>query len=262
MKTRIASLLAALYLIGGVAQAVPNRCALGVVGQDVEPDAAQPAVLEDGVRVQSLLPGGAAERAGMQAGDVIVMLDGKKGRNRAQLAALLSQHVPMDTVRVEFMRNGHLQAVSIRLAGAPNPAATMRSLDEAVGSDRVPRPLVVSQEVRTQLRALRAEVCSQLAMLPDGTDTVKVTDTLQAIRDLACRTGEENGRGETKSRAGESILHIKDNAGSVIIHGANNLVTVEIFDSEGRVIYHTNIDTPEQRAAIPAPFLQRLKELR
>ena len=261
MKTRFASLLAALLLIGGLAQAAPNRCALGVVGQDIELDAAHPAVLEDGVRVQSLLPGGAAERAGMQTGDVIVMLDGKKVRNRTQLAALLSRYIPMNTVRVEFMRNGHLQAVSIRLMGAPNPAAAMHSLDEAVGSDRVPRPLVVSQEVRTRLRALRREVCSQLATLPDGMDTAKVTDTLQAIRDLACQTGAQNGRGETKGRAGESILRIDDNAGSVIIHGANNLVWVEIFDTDGKVLYHSNIDTPEQRAAIPAPFLQRLKEL-
>lgn len=261
MKRRFASLLAAFLLILGTAQAA-NRGALGVVGQDVEQDAAHPAVLEDGVRVLSLLPGGAAERAGMQAGDVIVMLNGKKVRNRAQLAALLSQYVPMNTVRVEFMRNGHLQAATIRLMGAPNPAATMHSLDAAVGSDRAPRRLIVSQEVRTRLRALRGEVCSQLAKLPDGTDTTKVTDTLQAIRDLACETGAQNGREKTTSRAGESILRIDDNAGSVFIRGSNNLVTVEIFDSEGRVLYHTNIDTPEQRAAIPAPFLQRLKELR
>lgn len=261
MKTRLASLLAALLLMGGLAQAAPNRCALGVVGQDVEPDAAHPAVLEEGVRVQSLLPGGAAERAGLQAGDVIVMLDGKRVLNRTQLAALLSRYVPMNTVRVEFMRNGHLQAVSVRLMGAPNPAAAMRSLDEAVGSDRVPRPLVVTQEVRAKLRELRGEVCSQLAQLPNGTDTAKLTDTLQAIRDLACQTGAQNGRGETKGRAGEAILQIDDDAGSVIIRGANNLVWVEIFDSEGKVLYHANIDTPEQRAAIPAPFLQRLKEL-
>lgn len=262
MKTRLASLLACILLLGGVARAeAPNRAALGVVGEDVVQNAARPSVLESGVRVQSLQPGGAAENAGLEAGDVIVMLDGKRVLNRTQLAALLSRYVPMNTVRVEFMRNGHLQAVSIRLMGAPNPAAAMRSLDEAVGSDRVPRPIVVTQEVRAKLRELRGEVCGQLAQLPDGTDTAKLTDTLQAIRDLACQTGAQNGRGETKGRAGEAILQIDDNAGSVIIRGANNLITVEIFDADGKALYHAGIDTPEQRAAIPQQFLQRLKEL-
>ena len=263
MKTRLASLLACILLLGGVARAeAPNRAALGVVGEDVVQNAARPSVLESGVRVQSLQPGGAAENAGLEEGDVIVTLDGKPVHNKVQLAALLSAYAPMDTVRVEFMRAGHLQAATVRLMRVPNPAASVqRRLDTAVGGDRVPRPLVVQPEVRQKLRELRAEVCRQLAQLPDGTDTAKLTDTLQAIRDLACETNAQNGRGETKTRAGEAILTITDAAGSVIIRGANNLITVEIFDANGKALYHAGIDTPEQRAAIPQQFLQRLKEL-
>ena len=255
--------LLALLLLGGAAQAAPNRCALGLVGADVAPDTAHPAAVDSGVRVQSLMPGGPAERSGLAEGDVIVMLDGKAVHSKAHLAALLSRYKVTETVRVEYMRNGHRQAASVPLMRAPNRAATMQNyLDTAVGGDRVMRPLNVADEARDKLRELRAEVCLQLSLLPEGIDTAKLTDTLQAIRDLARDINARGGKGWMDGRAGESSLRFRDNAGSVMVLGANNLLTVEIYDNDGRVVYHAAIDTPEQRAAIPPQFLKRLQELK
>lgn len=263
MKRLLASLPAFLLLMTGWAQAaVSHHSVLGLVGEDVVPDTAHPAAIERGVRVLSLLPGGAAERAGVEAGDVIVMLDGKPVYNKAQLATLLSKHAAMETVRVEFMRRGHLQVTNVRLMLSPSPAAkTQSSLETAVGGDRVPRPLNLTPQNQERIRELHNAVCAQLALLPNEIDTAKLTDIMQAIRDHACEVNEENGRDTVQGRAGEIIVRLRDNAGSVMLRGANNLLMVEIFDCEGRVLYHSNIDTPEQRAAIPAPFLQRLKSL-
>ena len=263
IKPHLAACLFALpLLLGGLAHAVPNRCALGLVGADVVPDPARPAAVDTGVRVQSLLPGGSAERSGLEVGDVIVMMDGKPVHSRNHLAGMIAKHAVSEIVRLEFMRNGHRQAVSVRLMRAPNRAATMQSyLDTAVGGDHVLRPLPVPNDARAKLRALRAEVCAQLANLPEGIDTTKVTDTLQAIRDLARDVNAKEGNHWMEGRAGESSLRFRDDAGDVMILGANNLLTVEIYDAEGKVVYRTSIDTPQQRAAIPPQFLQRLKEL-
>lgn len=263
MKLHLACLFALPLLLGSVACAAPNRCALGLVGSDVVPDPEHPAPVEVGVRVQSLLPGGSAELCGLQVGDVIVTMDGKPVHSRAHLAARLSRRNVTDTVRLEVMRNGHRRVVNVQLMRAPNRAATMQNyLDTAVGGDRVMRPLNIPDEAREKLKTLRAEVCRQLSLLPESIDTEKLTDTLQAIRDLARDLNARNGKRWMEGRAGESSMRFRDDEGGVMILGANNLLTVEVFDLDGKVVYHSNIDTPEQRAAIPPQFLQRIQNLK
>lgn len=262
-KLHLACLFALPLLLGGIANAAPNRCALGLVGSDVVPDPEHPAAIEEGVRVQSLLPGGSAELCGLQVGDVIVMMDGKPVHSRAHLAARLSRRNVTDTVRLEVMRNGHRRVVNVQLMRAPNRAATMQNyLDTAVGGDRVLRPLNIPDEAREQLKTLRAEVCRQLSLLPEGIDTEKLTDTLQAIRDLARDLNARNGKRWMEGRAGEASMRFRDDEGGVMILGANNLLTVEVYDQDGKVVYHSNIDTPEQRAAIPPQFLHRIQNLK
>lgn len=262
-KLHLACLFALPLLLGGVACAAPNRCALGLVGADVVPDPEHPAAVETGVRVQSLLPGGAAECSGLQVGDVIVMMDDKPVFSRTHLAIRLSRRSVTDTVRLEVMRNGHRHAVNVQLMRAPNRAATIQNyLNTAVGGDRVLRPLDIPDESREKLKTLRAEVCRQLSLLPEGIDTMKLTDTLQAIRDLARDMNTRNRQTWMEGRAGESSMRFRDEEGAVMILGANNLLTVEVFDHEGRVLYHSNIDTPEQRAAIPPQFLRRIQNLK
>lgn len=254
--------LAALLLCGAVAAAAPNRCAMGMVGEDAAGAAAAPTAPDSGVRVVSLLPGGPAAQAGILEGDVIVMLDGKPVRDRATLAAMLAGRTPGERVRVELMRQGHRQAVSLLLMRSPNPAATaMNSLDSAVGGDRVMRPLAVPQEIREKLAELRRSLCAQLAALPHGIDPEKVTDTLQDIRDLA-RDANPDGKGWMEGRAGEASVSFKDDQGSVMLRGSNNLLTVELFDKAGKVTYRANIDTPEQRAALPDHVVKRLQNLK
>lgn len=262
MRKLHAVFLLALLLLGGIVQAAPNRCALGLVGVNVEPDAAHPSAVDIGVRVQSVMPGGPAERGGLAEGDVIVMMDNQVVISCRHLAALVARHKVGDNVRVEFMRNGHRLIAVVQLHRAPNRAASMQSyLDTAVGGDRIIRPLSVPGEARNKMRELREEVLAELAKLPGDIDAEKVTDTLQAIRDLARDINTKNGKGWMEGRAGEISLRIKDGEGSVMILGSNNLLTVELYDKDGKVVFRSNIDTPEERAAIPLPFLKRLQNL-
>ncbi len=60
----------------------------------------------EGVKVGPVSPGGAAEAAGIQAGDTIVALDGEPVASLAEYAAMLRQYGPGDQVIVSVLRGG------------------------------------------------------------------------------------------------------------------------------------------------------------
>jgi hypothetical protein len=84
---------------GGAAAAEgPRRAALGTV-----PDFAFPG---PGVRVEDLVPGSAAEGAGIRAGDVLVAFDGQAIDGLRAYSEALKAHAPGDTVVVTVERDG------------------------------------------------------------------------------------------------------------------------------------------------------------
>ncbi len=66
----------------------------------------------DGVRVQQVMPGSAAETAGILTGDVIVALDGEPIADLRSFSALLKAREPGDPVEVTVLRDGETQTVS------------------------------------------------------------------------------------------------------------------------------------------------------
>ena len=59
-----------------------------------------------GVRVQQVMPGSGAEKAGIAAGDVIVALDGEAVMDLRSFSGLLKARAPGDTVEVKLVRDG------------------------------------------------------------------------------------------------------------------------------------------------------------
>jgi serine protease Do len=57
-----------------------------------------------GVELDSVAPGGAAEKAGIKAGDVIVAFDGKEIQYFDELRGAISRHAPGDKVTVKVLR--------------------------------------------------------------------------------------------------------------------------------------------------------------
>ena len=65
-----------------------------------------------GVKITSLIPGGAAQRAGrLFKGDIVQKFNGVSTRNTAQLAAAIRAAGAMKTVRVDLLRRGHQQVI-------------------------------------------------------------------------------------------------------------------------------------------------------
>src|SRR5512140_534216 len=147
-----------------------RRAILGVSISDLRPEDAQAAGLREirGALVGGGTPGqtSPAEQAGIEAGDVIVAIDGAPVDRVAQLQRIIRVHKPGETVNVDVMRYGKKHSYKVKLAEAPTESQLANADDEGGdSSDSAPaaKPasydkLGISVEPMTTDRASRAEV--------------------------------------------------------------------------------------------------------
>ena len=145
-----------------------RRAILGVSISDMRPEDAQAAGLKEirGALVGGGTPGQAspAEQAGVEAGDVIIAIDGTNVDRVAQLQRIIRLHKPGETVSVDVMRYGQKHTYKVKLAEAPNDSQLASGSDEDNGGDSADvKPasydkLGISVEPMTTDRASRAEL--------------------------------------------------------------------------------------------------------
>ncbi len=129
------------YMITGMA-GMPSRAMLGInLGDDRQG--------KEGVRVQSVTPGGPASDAGLRAGDVIIGVDGKnlRSKDKSSAAALVEyMHTVRagDKVKVDYLRDGKTQSVQVTTE-AFGPGQFMvrsgRGMPDRVFAMAVPAPV-------------------------------------------------------------------------------------------------------------------------
>jgi serine protease Do len=71
-----------------------------------------------GALVSEVAPGGAAERAGMQGGDVVLSINGRALESSADLATIVGLSQPGDQVAVEVWRSGAKRTLQVKLGDA------------------------------------------------------------------------------------------------------------------------------------------------
>jgi putative serine protease PepD len=74
---------------------------------------------QDGAVVQEVTPDSPAARAGLQAGDVVVSIDGKAVQNRSELVAAIRGHKPGDKVTLVVVRGGNETTITATLTQRP-----------------------------------------------------------------------------------------------------------------------------------------------
>lgn len=254
MKTKILSAVLATMLPLAAAAEKP-RAMFGVVADEVP-------LQQGGVLVRAVRPDSPALKAGIQPGDVLLSLGGKSVSRRADVHAVLLTLMPGQEVEVELLRQGEHCRFCVVLAERPQRGrAGHASAGEAVGGDRVLRPLVVEPAIRKAMAEHRREVVRQLAALPEGLEPEAVTDHLQAICHLA-RDANPQGRGWMLGEAGEVSLQFRDAAGVLVLHGANNRLALLVYDEAGVLIQKLPLNTAEERASVSQPVMERLQQLR
>src|SRR4051794_32666654 len=85
----------------------------------VESGSPDPSKGGSGAQVSSLVPGGPAERAGLQIGDVIKTVGGQKIADPTQLSIVVSKKAPGDRVPVVVVRNGKTLTIQVFLGTRP-----------------------------------------------------------------------------------------------------------------------------------------------
>ncbi len=112
-----------------------RRPSLGITSLPIGPDLAQQIGLaaDYGMLIQQVLPGGAAERAGMRGGrqqaylgntpiylggDLIIAIDGRQVTNQMDMAQIMDDHKAGDTVTVTFLRGQQKMTVKLTLEEA------------------------------------------------------------------------------------------------------------------------------------------------
>jgi Iap family predicted aminopeptidase len=73
----------------------------------------------DGVRLADVLPGHAAERGGLAAGDVIVRVGGHSVEGFDTLRRLIATHRPGDAIEIVSLRNGEDRTAHVTLGARP-----------------------------------------------------------------------------------------------------------------------------------------------
>jgi serine protease Do len=98
-----------------------RRPALGVQVTPVNPEDAEVYGLEriEGVVAQDFPEDSPAREAGMQAGDVIVAVDGQRVQRVGQFQRLVASRRPGERVRLDVVRYGDRRSVEVRLTEAP-----------------------------------------------------------------------------------------------------------------------------------------------
>ena len=131
-----------------------SRGVLGVTIQNLSQELATAMELDDetqGVVVSSVAPDSAAEKAGIQVGDVIVGLNGRAVSNLNELRNRLGMMPVGERVRVELLREGRRQTVTAtisKLAATEIASGTLHSGLEGASFSNIPETSPLSGRVQ------------------------------------------------------------------------------------------------------------------
>jgi len=105
-----------------------QRARLGVRIQDVDKATMQALGLKNrqGALIPQVEAGSAADKAGIQAGDVIVSVDGQPIHKAHDLPIKIARHQPGDKVLVEVIRNGKRQVIPVIVEEMPDDMAAQK----------------------------------------------------------------------------------------------------------------------------------------
>jgi putative serine protease PepD len=101
-----------------IAHGSVTHASFGLATVPIPPSAAASAGTPEGLFVQAVTPGGPADSAGIQAGDVITKIDGSDATSSLQIQSLTLTKKAGDTVDVTYWRNGQTTDTTVTLGSA------------------------------------------------------------------------------------------------------------------------------------------------
>ncbi|HAH26067.1 MAG TPA: deoxyribonuclease HsdR [Prolixibacteraceae bacterium] len=117
-----------------------QRAVLGVVMQSVNDSIAKAKKLEhvEGAYVKSTTDDGAARKAGIKEGDIIVSINGNDIKTGSQLQELIGEFSPGDEVTVGYIRNGDLKDAKVVLRNMKGNTSIVKEPLSVLGAEFAP----------------------------------------------------------------------------------------------------------------------------
>lgn len=252
---------ALLLAVVGAQMASGSIALFGVVPAETQGETLRQAGAPYGVLARFVGPGAPADKAGIRKGDLLIRFNGQPLRSEEDLRRLLALCSPGDVVSVELVSAGKPRSVLVTLSEKKRLSTNKVSVSQAVRGDRIARQHRVPEEILAKVKEKKQAVCERFSGLPDAFEPREVTELLQSIRNLARDMNRER-EGWMVGQAGEVTIQFKDEEGSILLHGANKLLSIEVYDASGRLIYASGLNTPEQRRSLPPHVLERCRRLR
>lgn len=147
-----------------------------------------------GAFINSVTPGGPAERGGIQAGDIVLSLNGEAIDSSTELTRLVGRARAGDTLRMEVLRDGRRQTVTVRSGTRPSESELNARTNGQSDEGAAP------QENRPA-----GSTVAGLNVTP-VTDALRQRYSIPATVNGLVITGSEGGAREAGFRAGMVIL--------------------------------------------------------
>lgn len=159
-----------------------QRAVLGIRMQELTPEIAREMGLKEtsGIHVAEVIHGGAAAKAGLKAGDVILQINGYDVTTAPQLQEQLAKYAPGNVVEMAYSRNGDVRTAKMTLQNTFGDV----DVDSATGIlGAQVAPLTKSEQFRYRLnKGVKIETLKngkfKAAGLSEGYIIVKVNDTV------------------------------------------------------------------------------------
>jgi len=132
-----------------------QRARLGVRIQDVDKDTMKALGLKNrqGALVPQVEAGSAADKAGIQAGDVIVSVDGQVIHKAHDLPIKIARHQPGDKVLVEVIRNGKRKVIPVIVEEMPDDMTAQKQQKTSLAKHGIlvqPLTKALAEQLRTR----------------------------------------------------------------------------------------------------------------
>lgn len=114
-----------------------QRAVLGVMMQTVSDSIAKVKKLDkiEGAYVKSTSEDGAARKAGIREGDIIVSINGKNIRNSSQLQEQIGEYSPGNEITVGYIRNGELKTAKVVLRNTKGDTSIIKEPVSVLGAE-------------------------------------------------------------------------------------------------------------------------------
>ncbi len=109
-----------------------RRALMGVSIQDLDAELANKMSIEkiEGVYISGIASSGGAAEAGIEPGDIVTKIDGRKVNSVSTLQELVARHRPGDKIEVEYKREGQVKQATITLQGQQEDMVAMQRAEE------------------------------------------------------------------------------------------------------------------------------------